>query len=356
MASTATELVDQPIRGPQAWSAYEMRSHPERWTYRLTAAERDEILMAVEGVRARGTDILDLRVEDFPLPVFGVRLQKLRREMLHERGFSFIKGMPIEGLDRRGAAIAFWGIGTHLGLAVSQNGKGHVLGHVTNLGLNYEDLNTRGYQTAARLPFHTDYADLVGLLCLHGAAEGGKSSIVSSVSIYNRMLQERPDLVSVLRQPLYRTRWGEVDSTLPHWVEVPAFSVHEQGVMTSYVRSAVRKAQVDERVPRLTDQQVEAMDYFDALAESPDMHLDMDFEVGDLQFLNNHWILHSRTAYVDPEPPAPRRHLLRLWLACEDGPPFPLASSESFQGLTMNGRPNGIHVSGVPFNAPLEAE
>ena len=73
-------------------------------------------------------------------------------------------------------------------------------------------------------------------------------------------------------------------------------------------------------VPRVTTKQEEAMDYIDALAGSPEFHLDMTLEVGDLQFVNNHYIMHSRTAYEDHEDWAEKRHLMRLWLACDDSP------------------------------------
>jgi hypothetical protein len=108
-------------------------------------------------------------------------------------------------------------------------------------------------------------------------------------------------------------------------------------------------------VPRVTEVQEEAMDYFDSLAASPDFHLDITLAPGDIQIVNNHWLLHSRTAYDDHEDWSEKRHLLRLWLACPDGPPFPPGMTEQFQGLTKNGRPNGIHLPGVPFIAPLDA-
>lgn len=346
----------EPVGGPQAWYGPDVAGNAADWTYELSAKDISEIRSAVRTAQAAELDIAALRKEHFPLDAFADRLARLRRDLLSGRGFCLVRGLPVETLSREEAAVAFWGIGTHLGLAVSQNGKGHVLGHVKDLGLDYADPNNRGYQTSARLPYHTDYADIVGLLCLRTAREGGLSSIVSSVTVYNEMLGARPDLVEVLREPLFRTRWGEVGSDRPPWVEVPAFNLHENGVVTTYVRSAVRKAQLMPEVPRISAQQNEAMDYFDSLAESPRLHLDMSFERGDMQFLNNHWVLHSRTSYVDHDEPAEKRHLLRLWLACNDGPPFPPAMTESFQGLTANGRPNGIHVPGVAFNAPLEAE
>ena len=97
-----------------------------------------------------------------------------------------------------------------------------------------------------------------------------------------------------------------------------------------------------------------ACDALDALAEDPAIHLDMDFRPGDMQFVSNHWIMHSRTAYEDFPDPAQRRHLFRLWLACEDGPALPEVYTRAWQGATARGRPAGIRVPGVPLSAPLD--
>ena len=350
-----SHLQDTFVDGAQSWVGRDVAAEPSTWTYALDSSLIADLRNAANHAADTGKDIVALAREDFPLTHAQVLIQTMREDLLRGRGFCLVRGLPVAEMDRREVAVVFWGIGAHLGLAVSQNGKGHVLGHVKDLGVEYDDPKSRGYQTAARLPYHTDYADLVGLLCLNVAAKGGASSIVSSVSVYNRMLAERPDLVRALREPLYRTRWGEVGSDRPAWVEVPAFNVHEAGVVTTYVRSAVRKAQLHPDVPRLTSLQNEAMDLFDAIAADEELRLDMEFSRGDMQFVNNHWILHSRTAYEDHAEPERKRHLLRLWLACQDGPPFPPAMTESFQGLTANGRPNGIHVPGVPLIAPLDA-
>jgi len=136
---------------------------------------------------------------------------------------------------------------------------------------------------------------------------------------------------------------------------VPIFMPTDEGVVTTYVRSAVRKGQSLDGVPRVTAEQEAAFDAIDALAADPAFHLDMDFTVGDMQFLNNHVILHSRTRYEDHAAPAKRRHLLRLWLACEDGPTLPnVLVDDAFQGGTKHGRPNGISVPGVAPIATLD--
>lgn len=78
----------------------------------------------------------------------------------------------------------------------------------------------------------------------------------------------------------------------------------------------------------------------------------MILAIGDIQFLSNNHILHARTAYKDYAPPAPRRHLMRLWLSTpeeEGGWKLPFHDShEKKRG--------GIQVNDNPPVCPLDAE
>ncbi len=343
-----------PVSGPAAWYGPHMATQSDSWIYHLSKAHIAEFMEAIDAVRNR--EVLEIRKSDFRLPKLGELLREIRAETLHGRGFSLLRGIPVSALSSREAAIGFWGIGQHLGQAVSQNGKGHVLGHVQDLGLDYASPQARGYQTSARLPYHTDSSDLVCLLSLQTPQSGGLSSIVSSVTVYNELLRANPEFVELLTNPVYRTRWGEVPEGKKPYSEIPVFNPHQGNVITTYVRSAIRKGQKLAGVPRLTDEHEKAFDRIDALAGDAALRLDMEFQVGDIQILNNHQIMHSRTAYKDHDEPARRRHLLRLWLACEDGPALPPVMTTTHQGTTKSGRPNGIQVPGVPFKAPLTAE
>ncbi len=124
-------------------------------------------------------------------------------EVLNGRGFLLLRGLPVERWSMAESATAFFGLGAHLGSARSQNGKGHVLGHVQDLGLDVKDPNVRIYQTHERQTYHTDSCDIVGLLCLKTAKSGGLSALVSSTTIFNEMRRQRPDL---LRAPVSAAR------------------------------------------------------------------------------------------------------------------------------------------------------
>lgn len=58
--------------------------------------------------------------------------------------------------------------------------------------------------------FHVDDSDVVGLLCIARALEGGESDIASSHHVYNTLAKERPDVLKTLIEPIwYFDRKGE---------------------------------------------------------------------------------------------------------------------------------------------------
>ena len=125
---------------------------------------------------------------------------------MNGRGFALIRGLPVEDWSIEQSAKAYFGIGTYFGSARSQNASGHVLGHVRDLGRDaVNDPSARIYQTTERQTFHTDSCDMVALLCLKTAKSGGESALVSSMTIYNEMYEQRPDLLELLFQPLLQT-------------------------------------------------------------------------------------------------------------------------------------------------------
>jgi len=172
---------------PQAWYGPELAQRTD-WIHDLGDADRQELRHAIAVARASGQPLHSLGRAQFPLVSLAARLNRLRREALDGRGFFLLRGVPVAEYSPWESAVAFWGIGLYLGEAVSQNGKGHVLGHVANLGLDYADPEVRGYQTNAGLNFHTDFSDLVGLLSLRTPQSGGLSKIASSTTIWNEMV------------------------------------------------------------------------------------------------------------------------------------------------------------------------
>lgn len=150
--------------------------------------------------------------ETFKLPKLGKLMEEIREDVIDGKGFVLMKGFPVEAFGVDKSAVAYVGLGTYLGYFVSQNAKGHILGHVQDLGDDPTQIHrVRIYRTNARQFFHSDTSDIVGLLCMHRALEGGESDIVSVHNVYNTLQKERPDVLKTLTEPIwYFARKGEV--------------------------------------------------------------------------------------------------------------------------------------------------
>ena len=304
----------RPVGRPSAWIGRELRD-PDAWTLRLDAHDNDALRAAVAHAKSRGAGIPGLTRADFPLPGLAPRLAAMLDEVMDGRGFVLVRGFDIESMPVEDAALAYWGLGAHLGTGCAQNAQGDLLGHVTDLGVDYRtDNNVRGYQTRLTLPFHNDALDIVGLLCLHPAREGGLSRIVSTTAIHDALLERAPDLLRTLYRPFFLDRRGEAPAGKPPYYAGACFERLGDRLFCRYNRSYIESAQRFAELPRLTDAQRAALDAVDALCADPDMHLDMALEPGDMQFICNYTTLHSRTAYVDFPERERRRYLLRLWL------------------------------------------
>ena len=345
-----------PIEGPSAWYGSNMAAQPGEWLYELDEAEIAEIDAAVSALIEDDTPMLDINRDNFPLPTFGVALHAIQEEVVNGRGFVLIRGLPVDRYTIEESAMAYFGIGSYLGWAIPQNAKGHVLGHVRDIGLDPDNPEHRLYGTKARHLFHTDSCDIVGLLCLQTAKSGGQSKIASSVTVYNEMLKRRPDLVAVMMEPFVTDRKGEIPEGKGPFYEMPIFNPYGGYLTTTYNRDFITAAQRFDEVPRLTDEQIAAMDLADELAGSDEIRLDMDFRRGDMQFIHNHQVLHARTPFEDYPEPDRKRHLLRLWLAPPNCRPLAPVIAERFGSIEQGTPRGGIRVPGQTLQAPLQPE
>jgi len=343
-ATRAPAMPMQPVTDPADWSP-ETLTDVSRWSCRITDRDADELAAGIAAVREKGVAVVDVSREHFPLKAFGEVLTDVRHELMDGRGIVMMRDFPLDRFDREEAAIAYIGLGSWLGQTMSQNKLGHILGHVKDLGGDYDDPHTRGYMTRAEMRFHTDACDYVGLLCLQPSKSGGASRIASSVTVYNRMLKRRPDLVKVLTEDFYRSRSGEVSAgDLPYFKQ-PIFSFTEGYFSATGVGAVIDKAQQLPGVPKFTPAQKEAVEVYRQTVE--ECALDIDFRRGDIQFLNNFVMLHTRREYEDWPEEHRKRHLLRLWLYDPNGRLIP-----SEQRAGRSGR--GVQIKGVARVAPLD--
>ena len=335
----------------------ELNTDPSAWTregletsqadlYCLSGSEINDVVDAVARIEKRSPDLQDISRDDFPLPIFGAVLDDLRKEVIEGRGFVFLRGLPTEGRTLYQMAAAFWGVGRYFGRAVSQNAKGHLLGHVKDLGEKITSATGRGYNSASKLGFHADSCDIFGLSVIRTAKSGGQHRMCSSVTVHNEMLKRTPKLVKELAYRFYRSRRGELPpgETDP-WTRQPVFSVTDGYFAARGASSTLARSQGMPGVPNLTSGQQEAIKVYNEIAA--EIAMDVDFEPGDMSFVHNYVTLHSRTRYEDWPEAEGKRHLLRLWLSFDGARPVHEDIARDLSG--------GILEEGTVLHAPLEA-
>ena len=335
----------QPVVDPAEWATDSLGPVAD-WAYRITAQDQDELIAAVAHFRKLDLPLPDVAKHNFPLPRLKNVLADIRAELIDGRGIVMVQNFPIEALDRAGVALAYMGLGSYLGDKMVQNRHGHVLGHVKDLGESYGTTG-RSYNTNAQIRFHSDACDYVGLLCLHPAKTGGNSRVASSVALYNKMLERRPDLVAVLTRDFYRSHNGEMTPGTSPWYKQPIFCFTDGYFSAIGAGSTIDKVLRIPGVPPLSAEQQEAIALYRSMVE--EVAVDIEFKTGDIQLLANQVTLHSRRAFEDWPEPKRRRHLLRLWLRDPAGRPLPKEQRGSR-------RDRGVQIEGLARIAPLDVE
>ncbi|MQB01640.1 MAG: TauD/TfdA family dioxygenase [Actinobacteria bacterium] len=338
-----TEPLLDKIAGPGAWVGPEIQDNTSEWIMYLGDAAVAEIDAALRAVQAQGLSI-PFKVEDFPLPTLAKELDTIPTALEDGLGFMLVRGLPRERYTDEERELIYWGTGVHLGTPISQNTRGHLLGHVRDEGKSFDDPTVRGYQTRSQMDFHADQlpVDILGLFCVRTAKSGGKSTMVSALTVHNVLVEERPDLVEILHQPFSLDWRGEEPPGERPWYSSPMFSYYGDKLT-----SRITSRQYFESVVGygselgLSDKQREALDMVQEVANRPELRLSMDFQEGDMQFLNNHAILHARDEYEDYDDPRLKRHLLRMWVALPEDRRRELSPelADRYRFVTMGGIP-----------------
>lgn len=301
-----SEIHAQPITGPAAWQGADFDSDT-RWIHHLTPDEVSGLEAGLAALKAQGRAFPAFTREDFPIGPLGALLPRLAAELEDGRGFMLLRGLPVQRLSDADLHALTYAIGLHMGTPVRQNPRGDLLGEVMNVG-DPHSKHTRVYETNRYLPYHSDPSDVVGLLCLRRAREGGLSSLVSVATLFNQILARYPHHLG-----LYFRRWYFAHLCEPQPSLSPIFSWHEGKLSCRYLRQYLELGHELRGYP-LSAVDLEALDIFDEVMHDPANRLTMMLEPGDLQFANNYAVLHSRNAFIDHEDPAQHRRMLRLWV------------------------------------------
>ncbi|KAI8235334.1 Taurine hydroxylase-like protein SAT17 [Colletotrichum sp. SAR 10_99] len=350
------ESMPEAIVGRTVWTKEDLEADTSRWLRDFTPDEVTHIESAVHDIEKNNLQLSEVDKSTFILPTsFAYTLASVRDELINGIGFVVLRGLPVHSWTTRQASIAYLGLGSYIGRRLSQNRQGHMLGHIKDLAEGKE-INGEGriYRTQKAQTYHSDESDIVGLLCLHQAMEGGQSQVVSTHHIYNILRKERPDVLRQLCLPhWFYDRKGETSQGENEWMRTPGYYYYKGKLSMkwdSYYVGALQRFWEAGLLPKYTDAQQEAIKVMEEMCHR--LSLEMTLQQGDVQFVTNTHNLHARSAYKDDNDVTKKRWLQRLWLATseeEGGWPLPFADS-------TYAKRGGVQVNMTPESYPTEAE
>ncbi|KAI0047031.1 Clavaminate synthase-like protein [Auriscalpium vulgare] len=286
------------VEGPMVWEASDWTDE-RQWLFELAEADLQEINEALAYFKGNLDQPMGFMTQaTFPLPKLSPKPRSLSNELHDGRGFFVLRTIPIDAYCKE-----------ELGIRGKQDGTGAVFGHIKDLTLSHASatdstpFGNAAYTTEAQV-FHTDVDDLVALLMLEKALEGGTSRLASTARVYNELAETRPDLVKVLAEP---SPLDSLGGNPPY--SMRPFLFYSDPHCTGY-RAQVRCPDI----PPIAEAQAEALDAVHFFAEKHSFPLVL--RKGDIQFISGLGLLHARDGYTDD--PAHPLHLIRLWLRNEE--------------------------------------
>jgi len=317
-------ILTERVTDCSAWLAADFAAHSP-YVRTFEESEIDEIDAALASLRRSPLPYPDIRALDLPLPRFSRVLAEIQDELENGRGFVLLRGFPVERYELEDLKLVHVGLLAHMGTLISQDPQATFVESVMDRGMSYTPIQVRGYMTRAELTPHCDSGDVVALLCVRKAREGGISQIASGTSIHNEILEAHPEYL----EPLYRGFHHNIRGNGPagRWENitrhrVPVFSYYRGRLSIRFNLKSMLTAQELPGVEPLSYLERAAIECVGDLAMGDDLRLDIDLEPGDIQLLNNHMILHTRTAFDDYAEPAAKRLLIRSWINMPNSRPL----------------------------------
>lgn len=314
----SNHIVAKELSGPGAWIGKDISLGQA--TVNLGDSAQEELLAFVEHLRRHPLTTTLLSPDDYDLPLCRQISSEIRSLLNDGPRFCVVDRLPIEELSIEEARACYWVISSMVCRPVAQKLDSTMIYDVVNTGLKADPgSGVRPDKTNIDLTFHNDNAynacmpDVVGLMCIKQARTGGLSRLMSFDTVHNALSQRAPDVLSRLYQPFWFDRQREHYPEEEPTFSAPIFVNANNRLKARLGLHQIRNAYVM-RDEVLDEEGQNAINALEDIFSDPDLYVSFSMEPGQIQYVDNLAIGHSRTHFEDFEEPDRRRHLVRLWM------------------------------------------
>ena len=306
-----------PIEAPSAWRRRDLREADYR--VELSPACLDEISRAADEMRCHPLPTILRQPAEFDMPNCAAAMACVRDMLDRGAGFALVDRLPVADLGDEAARAVYWLLASMVARPVAQKLDGTMIYDVHDTGrAALPGSGVRPDQTNIELKFHNDNSynaappDYVVLLCLRPAKSGGHSRVASFHSIYNEVLARRPGLLPRLHRPFRFDRQREFHPGEDPVFSAPVFEWASE-LRARFSAHQIRGGYALSQDP-IDSEGAAALAVMLEIFDDETLSADFNLEPGQMQFVHNRALGHSRTAFEDHAEPGRRRHLIRLWL------------------------------------------
>jgi len=304
---------------PQAWTRATIA--PADWTVPLPDAAIRELLAVRDELRRAPVPTFLLDPRDFALDACRAAMAEVRRVTESGPMFAVLDRLPMGELTREEAIDLYWLLSSLLARPVAQKLNGQMFYDVMDTGAKLKPgSGIRPTVTNVDLRFHNDNSynesppEFVCLLCLHPAKQGGISQVMSVATVHDALERQHPELMARLYRPFWYDRHAEHRPGEATTFAAPIFERSPDGTIKARLALSEIHAGYDLRGERLDNETAAALAAVQSVFEQPELHVELGFAAGQIQYVNNRATGHARTEFTDFPEPERKRHLVRLWL------------------------------------------
>ena len=312
-------MIEQPIAGASAWRRADIRS--EDYRVALDGPCLDEIRRAADEIRAHPLPTILRSPADFDMTNCHAAMAEVRRILKQGVRFAVVDRLPLDEIGDDEAQAIYWLLASMVARPVAQKLDGTMIYNVWDTGKQaLPGSGVRPDSTNIEIRFHIDNAynttppEFVGLLCLRTAKAGGISRVLSFHTVYNRLLADHPQLLPRLYRPFWFDRQREFFPGEPETFSAPVFEDGDEGELRARFSVHQINSGYAMKGQPVDNEGAAALAATLDIFEDPEVSIDFEFAPGEIQFVDNRTLGHSRTEFEDWPEPDRRRHLVRLWL------------------------------------------
>jgi len=320
-------LTAEPVAtGPGLWSRADITD--DAWMVPLGPEAQAEIAAFLRAYRSAPVPLFLLQPRDYDFAHCAAAVARARHILEQGVGFVLLDRIDLDSMtDDEGRAV-YWMICNLLSRPVAQSQRGSILHEVRDHGMKAEPgSKVRPNETNQDIAFHNDNAfnplmpDYVGLLCLQAAREGGLSRVMHLNQVHSLLQAHHPEVLPRLFEPFWLFRNGQHDPDEPPVIAEPIFN-HVNGRLCARFGIHMILGGYRHRGEPLDTRGVAALAAIENVFAMPDYQFEFAMHRGQIQFVQNLQIGHSRSDFVDFDEPERKRCLVRSWLRARGRPSY----------------------------------